>query len=182
MRSGSHGGSHGFDISKVQTPEDAVKSWLLTMIPHHQEAIRTSMRVVSDSEIENPDLRILASRIVDAQTFETVQMATWYKEWFGVEYDPSMNTYIPMMAEVEVMTGEDLKKEYLKGMIKHHKAAVAMSEDLLEYFEEYKKKTSTTDGELVVTNSNPAIDQMTFFAQKIITDQSKEIELLSSLR
>ena len=65
-------------------------------------------------------------------------------------------------------------------MIKHHKAAVAAAEDVLEFIAE--EEESTSDGQLTVINSHPGIDQTVLFAKKIIETQSKEIEELSSLR
>ena len=155
------------------------------MIPHHQEAVRTSEQVLADKSIENFDLRIIAGRIVDAQTFEIIQMISWYEDWFKMEYDITgmshTHHYMPMINTAST-TGAVLEKNYVKGMIKHHKMAIEMARELIAAFDKYEGSKTIGDGDLVIHESHPNIDTIRQFAQKIIDVQSKEIEQLSSLK
>lgn len=176
--------NHFIDKSIVSS-DMAIKTFIEMMIPHHQEAVRTSEQVLADKDIENFDLKIVAGRIVDAQTFEIIQMLSWYEDWFKMEYDLTgashAKRYVPMM-DTASTTGKALEKAYIKGMIKHHKMAVEMAEELIEAFNAHDGSKNMSEGDLVIHQSHPNIDTMRAFAQKIIDVQSKEIEQLSSLK
>ncbi len=50
------------------------------MIPHHQSAIE--MAAVAREESQNPEIKELATSIVDAQKREISQMILWRKQWY----------------------------------------------------------------------------------------------------
>ncbi len=143
------------------------------------------MQIAEDRTAENVDVKILSGRIIDNQTFEIIQMLNWYEEWFGMEFDLSgashAKKYIPMM-DTASTTGAVLEQRYVEGMIKHHKMAVEMAEELLAFFDKTDKERSSTDGELTVRESHPNVETMRDFAKKIIEVQNKEIQQLSSLK
>lgn len=169
----------------ITTPDSAIKTFIEMMVPHHQEAVRTSEQVLADKTSENFDLRLISGRIVDAQTFEIIQMINWYEEWFKVDFDLSgvshNKHYMPMM-NTAGLTGVELEKAYAKGMIGHHKMAVEMAKELLAAFDAFDAGRDIDSGDLVIHESHPNIDTMREFAKKIIDAQNKEIEQLSSLK
>jgi uncharacterized protein (DUF305 family) len=179
--------SHKIIDSSVDSPDGAIKIYLEAMIPHHQEAVDASLRIIQDPTLDDPELRIMASRIFDAQTFEIVQMRSWYSDWFGTAYNASTTlwkgTYMPMMIKTRAATeGAELKKAYLKEMIAHHKMALAMSEEAKKATLKFQKNNAASDGNLTITDANPVFEQATAFMQRVIDAQSREIEQLSSLQ
>ncbi|MBM3232168.1 DUF305 domain-containing protein [Candidatus Pacearchaeota archaeon] len=96
--------------------------FIAEMIPHHQEAVSTSMLVL---ESENSEVKSLAEAIISAQEIEITMMQNWLKEWY-----PESNyktTYKNMMPELNSLSGKDRDKAYLKGMIEHHQGAIQMA-------------------------------------------------------
>ncbi len=92
------------------------------MIPHHQEAIDTSMLMLDS---ENLQVRALAEQIISTQEKEIKLMNDWLNTWY-----PS-STYVPtykkMMPELSKISGADRDNAYLKGMIAHHDGAIQMA-------------------------------------------------------
>jgi uncharacterized protein (DUF305 family) len=179
--------NHEIIDSSIDTPDGAIKVYLEAMIPHHQEAVDASLRVIQDPTIDDTELRIMAGRIFDAQTFEIVQMKSWYSDWFGTTYNASTTlwkgTYMPMMVKTRAATeGADLKKAYLAEMIEHHQMAIDMSEEAKKATLKFQKNAVASDGDLTITDANPIFEQAASFMQRVIDAQSKEIEQLSSLQ
>lgn len=170
---------------EVDNSDVAVKVFLEEMIPHHQEAVRNSQLVMVDADITNPEIRALAARIDDKQTFEVVKMDGWYFEWFGTPYDESKTLlrvpYEPMMGDLTKLKGDALAKAYLKGMIEHHEHAIMTAVEVREFIEKIEKKNSATDGQLTITNSHPAIDSTILLTKQIEVDQAKEIQEMEVL-
>ncbi len=163
------------------TPDGAVKSFLEMMIPHHEEAVGTAKVIMMDSSITVPEVRLLAARIADAQEFEIVQMEGWYQEWFGTEYvfDPSM--YNPMMSDTTKVISDARAKVWLKDMIKHHEHAIDMANETQKLITDLQKKDTTTDGTLSITTTHPGIDTTLLFAEKVKTEQTREIAEMKEL-
>lgn len=163
------------------TPEDAVKNFLEMMIPHHSEAVEFSKVIMMDREITNPEVRIFAARIADAQEFEIAQMEGWYQEWFKTEYvfDPSI--YKPMMSDSKETTGDVRARVYLKDMIAHHQHAIDSAQDTREQIDSLMKNFSKSDGTITITNSHPGIDTTVMYAKHVEEAQQKEIEEMKAL-
>lgn len=170
---------------EVNNSDVAVKVFLEEMIPHHQEAVRNSRLVMNDMDITNPDIRALAAHIDDTQTFEVVKMDGWYQEWFGTYYDESKTLlrvpYEPMMGDLTALKGDALAKVYLRGMIDHHKHAIMTSAEIRNFIEKTEKAKGTSDGQLTIMNSMPAIDQTLILTKEIETNQTKEIQRMEML-
>lgn len=173
------GNSH--DMMTASTPEESVKNYLDMMIPHHSEAVETSKVIMMDSTISNPEVRLLAARIADAQEFEIAQMEGWYRDLFKMDYefDPSM--YTPMMSNPGDATGDERAKIYLKDMIAHHEHAIEMSRETREQIEDLMKSHSATDGTLTVVNTHEGIEMTVQFAKRVEEAQQKEIEQMKEL-
>lgn len=132
------------------------EDFLAHMIPHHQEAIDSSLIILEKSE--NEDLRDLAQTIVDAQSAEIEQMEAWGLLWVGEEFAASSD-YEAMMPDLTVLEGEELDQAFLEGMIEHHRMAVDMAEGMLLH------------------SIRPEIIQM---SEAIIETQTEEIDLMKS--
>jgi uncharacterized protein (DUF305 family) len=131
------------------------QQFIREMIPHHQEAIDTSKLMLNS---DNPAIRDIASRIVDAQLNEIAQMKSWYSEWYPGQSRSS--TYIAMMPDLTNLSGKNRDKAYLEGMIAHHKMAVDMAH------------------QLHMLAKHPEMHKM---ASDIITTQSSEISEMKSI-
>ena len=132
------------------------QSFLENMIPHHEEAVTSSTKVIATTT--DIELKAFANNVIKAQTNEIKDMKTWYKTWFNKEYTPNSN-YMAMMNGMNNKTGKDLDKEYTKGMIEHHGGAIDMA----------KKIQMITKRPEIIKLSND-----------IITSQSSEVGILKN--
>lgn len=101
------------------------RKFLEEMIPHHQEAVDTAKQELARGE--NADTKKLAQEIITAQEKEIADMKSWYKTWYGVEYQNDTN-YKAMMGTLANLSGNKLDRAFLEGMIKHHMAALMMAQ------------------------------------------------------
>jgi uncharacterized protein (DUF305 family) len=167
--SGGHG--HGAQVTNNQEAEshsaanesmnhEAVtndEEFINQMIPHHQEAIDTSKLILTKTK--NQKLNAFATGVVDVQSREMTQMKQWHSSWFGKEYEIN-STYQPMMGDLTQLSNEELEKEYIKGMIAHHKGAIAMAKQIQPITQRLEIKKMADD---------------------IVTVQTKEIAILQNL-
>lgn len=131
---------------------DSEDGFLVDMIPHHQEAIDTSIILVAKTQ--NKQLRAIAQSIVDTQTKEVTMMKDLLTKKYPTHNKKS--TYMSMMdPNLEKLNWIEQEKSYLNGMIAHHAMAVDMAKQLLEISQE---------------------PELVLFAETIITTQSKEIK------
>jgi len=172
--------------TEIKDSDAAVKVFLEEMIPHHQEAVDTSLLTMNDADITNPEIRTFAARVYDKQSFEIAQMKTWYLDWFGVEYGATTTLlqapYEPMMGDLTQVKGDNLGKAYLQNMITHHKHAIATAQEIRAFIQKTEEENSTSDGQIRVYNSHPGIDQALIFTKQIEVDQSKEVEEMKKLQ
>lgn len=174
------------DVAKETDTAVIVRSFFDKMIPHHQEAVDSSLQVMNDLGITDPKVRIFAANVVDIQSFEISRMQNMYREYLGAEYaqaislDATGKMADHIMTDMSVLKGDELAKVYAKDMIKHHKAAIVMAEDYIKLIDKIKARDSKTENGLTITNSHPAVDESYQLAQEIIEAQKKEIETLKS--
>ncbi len=69
------------DMDKLKTSSTFDKSFIEEMIPHHQTAVM--MAQMLQSSTDRPEMKQLATDIIDAQTKEINQMRGWYRQWYG---------------------------------------------------------------------------------------------------
>lgn len=146
-----NGGMNGDSMMAMNMGESVKddKSFLEEMIPHHQEAVDTSIKILNSTS--DPELKVFVQKVITDQNKEINEMKTWHKDWFGKEYTTNQN-YKPMMTEMSGKTGKDLDKAYIKGMIMHHEGAIEMAK---------KIKTITQKPELLTTANNIISSQET---------------------
>ena len=139
----------------TMAPITSEEEFLVEMIPHHQEAVDTSIIIYQNTQ--NEALRDLARRIIDAQEEEIQMMQTWLDEDFGGGFEAS---YENMMPDLEQYSGVNQDNAYIHGMIMHHLMAVEMAEEVLAL--------------------NPS-ERVRVFAEEVIAVQSAEIEEMYGL-
>jgi uncharacterized protein (DUF305 family) len=140
--------------------------FLDAMIPHHQMAVQSAQRMISDSA--RPEMRDLAQRIIAGQQGELAQMQQWRSAWYT---DTARSAAVPGMMGGGMMGGGmmgggmmgggmmgggniDQDRMFLQMMIPHHEAAIRMAQDALQQAEHPEVRT---------------------LAQQIITVQQAEI-------
>ncbi len=163
-----------------------VKNFINMMIPHHEEAVNSSLKVMNDLAITEPKIRVFAANVVDTQSFEISKMKNIHGLYLGSEYVPTVTIdadgksnnahYEHMMTDTSNLKGDDLAKIYTKDMIKHHEMAIEEAEDFIKAIDKVKKADSNTENGLTITNSHPAVDETYQIAKDIIATQTKEIE------
>lgn len=146
------GGMHG---AMSVTSE---RAFVESMVPHHEEAIATAEEVLERGGT-TAGMVELANNIITSQTEEVALMKTSYRDWFGVPYADT-GEYEPMMRELESYSGAELDRIFLHDMTMHHMGAIMMSRSVRPYLEHDTMRELTTN---------------------IITNQSREIELMREL-
>lgn len=132
---------------------DADQGFIDRMAPHHEMGVMMADDALSKAS--NSKTKEFARMLKQKQPPEVQQLKTWRQQWYGSSATPPMDhsDYEPMSA------GPDYDRKWTQMMIEHHQMAVDMS-----------KQTLTTA-------QRPEIKQM---AQKVIDDQSKEIQQLQA--
>jgi uncharacterized protein (DUF305 family) len=159
------------------------------MIDHHQMAIDMANDCLMKAE--SADLRTLCQQIIDAQSAEITEMQGWLLAWYNVDYQPVSMTamgegdgmegmdhsdhqmdgmpytdpamMMGMMAGLNRLEGRDYDSAWTESMIDHHDDALHMAERLLTRLGD--------DGH----------EPLKALAEKIIADQTAEIEYMESL-
>lgn len=162
-----------------------VKNFINMMIPHHEEAVESSLKVMNDIEITEPKIRIFAANVVDTQSFEISKMKNIHAQYLGSEYVSTVTIdlngkskdehYEHMMTDTTALKGDELAKTYTKDMIKHHEMAIEEAEDFIKTIDKVNKTNSNSENGLTITNSHPAVDETYQIAKDIIATQTKEI-------
>ena len=156
MNHGGEGHNHGGEgdtMGSFDEEQPFDLQFIDQMIMHHQGAIMSSEHMIADSE--RPELRQLAENIQESQSEQIEQMQAWRQEWYG---DAERTFGMMDPTQMEEMMGDDTTDTmFLRIMIPHHQLAVDMSEEALDEAEHPELKG---------------------LAQKIIDEQSAEIELM----
>lgn len=131
------------------------KDFLEQMIPHHQEAVDVSRYLLENSD--NDALKQFAQKIVDQQSKEIWTMLGFYQLWFNTSY-PGSSKYMKMMPDLTQLSGQEMDKAYVRGMIDHHQEAVKLSQ---------------------AANANTKIPELSTFATEISIKQVDELKVLT---
>lgn len=91
------------------------EAFVVNMIPHHQEAVDTARLVVAKGD--SLELKKLAQSIITAQEKEITMMQKWSKDW---SYTTVKSSYQNMMGDGTQLSGKELDRWFLMGMIMHH--------------------------------------------------------------
>ncbi|WP_095174864.1 MULTISPECIES: DUF305 domain-containing protein [Blautia] len=156
------------EMDRAQNTGSAELDFLNGMIPHHQSAVDMSKSYLEYAG-KDGEFKGLAENIISAQNTEIDQMNTMIERFQKVE-NPDTEKEAAYLEDYRTMmdnhhsshTGaetSDLETAFAQGMSMHHQMAVDMAEIILKY----------TDDE-----------ELTAFADNIITQQKKEIEEMQS--
>jgi uncharacterized protein (DUF305 family) len=136
------------------------------MIPHHQMAIRMSEIAVRNAS--DPEVRVLARRIIREQTPEIREMQSWLSAWYGIRgYRATMSMAdMQMLQDLRALHGPAFDQAYLSDMIDHHQRAIS--------------------GDDMMAGANQALDRafhprLLRLAAGIVATQSAEIQEMQSL-
>lgn len=132
------------------------KDFLREMIPHHQEAVDTSVLLYVSTD--DPELKMLTKAIYEAQTAEILDMRLSYARWYNLI--PTGFMYQSMMRDLNAVTGRDRDIRYVQDMILHHKGALEMAEKVLTFKDIH--------------------DETFIFAKDIIKNQKMEIDFMQN--
>lgn len=130
------------------------KTFIEGMIPHHEEAVTSSEELLKVAT--TPEVKKLATDIITAQKKEIADMKAWYKAWFGTDYKDT-GAYKPMMQSVKGLQAKDAEASYLRDMIMHHQAAVAMAQKIVPLAEHEELKVL---GDNIIKTQNAEITTM----------------------
>lgn len=125
------------------------------MIPHHQEAVDTATEVIERGGT-TPEIKQLVLNIVVAQKAEIAEMKQWYQDWYGEAY-ANNGEYMPMMRELEDLSGADIDRVFLEDMIGHHMGAIMMAHSVQPYVEHNEIAELTQN---IVSSQSAEIAQM----------------------
>jgi uncharacterized protein (DUF305 family) len=148
-----------------------ILSFVSQMIPHHQEAIDTSMLVLSQTS--NLQLKTMLQQIIDSQTKEKIIMEWRLTQYFSGQEDKI--DYMKMMRPLQSLTWWDLDTIYMQDMIVHHQGAIDMANKILSIMTEEDPRIKVTEQMWQFRS------QIKLFAQSIIDAQTKEINQFQKL-
>ena len=132
------------------------KDFYREMIPHHQEAVDTSVLLFISTD--DPDLRTLTKSIFKAQTDQILEMRLSYARWYNLI--PTGAMYQSMMRDLNIVTGRERDIRYVQDMIMHHKGALEMAEKVLTFKDIH--------------------EETVIFAKDIIKNQKTEIDFMQN--
>ena len=154
-------------------------SFMSGMIHHHAQAI--VMAKMAPSHGASPSVRTLCDRIINAQQDEITAMQRWLRDrnqtvpeatagamkmvMNGMEHDMLMPGMLSeaQMKSLDAARGAAFDRQFLSGMIQHHKGAVSMVSDLFNTY-------------------GAAQDELTFkFASDVQVDQTTEINRMERM-
>jgi uncharacterized protein (DUF305 family) len=142
--------------------------FLLEMIPHHQEAVDSSLVVVKRTSREV--LAEFADNIVRVQEAEIAQMRQWLSSWYPDRNETA--DYQPMMKSTSRLTSDQADERYLKDMIKHHQMAVVMAESVLSG--DLSERPEVLDfARGIVNTQNSEIRQMEIWLDEILAEKAR---------
>ena len=148
---------------------EADVTFLQDMVAHHEQAIEMAEMV--EGRTDRPELQELASNIISSQTAEIEEIDGLLEDageegaddgGMGHDMDTGGSDMGMSQEEMDALMdvqGEEFDKMFSEMMIRHHEAAIAMSEEVLENGENAEVAT---------------------LAQGIIDEQQKEVDDLKS--
>ena len=137
----SMSGTEGSDSSPSSSSDgtadfnDADVTFATDMIAHHRQAVE--MAEVAETRAESPEVKDLATQIMDAQDPEIETMAGWLTSWgepvpddmSGMDMSSSMPGMMSQdeMTSLENTSGAEFDQMFLAMMVEHHQGAIEMA-------------------------------------------------------
>lgn len=137
----SMSGTEGSDSSPSSSSDgtadfnDADVTFATDMIAHHRQAVE--MAELAETRAESPEVKDLATQIMDAQDPEIETMAGWLTSWgepvsddmSGMDMSSSMPGMMSQdeMISLENTSGAEFDQMFLAMMVEHHRGAIEMA-------------------------------------------------------
>ncbi len=137
----SMSGTEGSDSSPSSSSDgtadfnDADVTFATDMIAHHRQAVE--MAELAETRAESPEVKDLATQIMDAQDPEIETMAGWLNSWgepvsddmSGMDMSSSMPGMMSQdeMTSLENTSGAEFDQMFLAMMVEHHRGAIEMA-------------------------------------------------------
>lgn len=142
------------------------RNFIEQMIPHHDDAV--TMAQLALKKASKPEIKTLASAIIEAQTKENEMMRAWYKAWYVQDVPASNmgtmghgNMHGGMMSGdtdfSNLETSTDFDRDFIREMIPHHQMAVMMASMLIGSTERPEMKKLGND---IIKAQTSEIEQM----------------------
>lgn len=153
------------DMENIQKSDYAATDFLAGMVPHHEAAV-----AMAESYLKygggNEKLTTLANSIIETQTKEIKEMNSLMQEYHTAQKedpdnaDAHMKKYKEMFASHHMGHGssaDSVDAAFAEGMIEHHRMAVEMAENILEYTDEEDVINLANN---IISAQNEEIDEM----------------------
>lgn len=139
------------DMHGMEMTGDADYDFVRGMIPHHQGAIDMAETLLAEGS--DPELLALAEEIIQAQQDEIAEMEAWLAEYGDPQPDERADDIRAayervnnrMMREMNIEPSGDVNRDFVRGMIPHHAAAIDMAYILLRYSEDPELRALAED-------------------------------------
>lgn len=131
----------------MQTPQvKDDKTFIQYVIPHHQDAIDSSSKILASTQ--DPELKAFVANVIKTQGQEITMLKSYYKTWYGEEYKDD-GGYKPMMM-LENLTGKQLDKAYIQGMLGHHSGIIDVAKKVVaDTSSTYKPETVSLSRQII---------------------------------
>jgi uncharacterized protein (DUF305 family) len=100
--------------------------FLQNTIDHHLQSIR--MSELCTQLAATPELTELCTTMATAHQEESDQLQAWLDAWYGETHEPHLaDTQRDLLAQLEMQSGGEFERSFLKQMIPHHMTGIAES-------------------------------------------------------
>jgi uncharacterized protein (DUF305 family) len=170
MKGMDHGSMGGMSMDLGPADADLDLRFIDAMTPHHQGAVE--MAKAAQQKSKRPEIKKLATDIIQAQAKEIAQMKRWRKTWYPKASDTPM-AYHAQMGHMMAMSSEqkqgmmmrqdlgaadaDFDLRFINAMIPHHEGAVTMAKEVLG---KTKRSELKQMGNAILTSQQAEIKQM----------------------
>ncbi|MFZ2522936.1 MAG: DUF305 domain-containing protein [Minisyncoccia bacterium] len=137
MNWGNNSASNQKINGNTQIASTIDKHFIEQMIPHHDGAVAMAKLALEKSK--RPEIKTLATAIIESQTKEINDMTGWYKDWFGKDVSKVSTGMMGggMMSQSGMHMGgqedmaalenaKDFDQVFLEAMVPHHQLALMM--------------------------------------------------------
>lgn len=150
------------NASGTMTLSDADFTFLMMMLPHHEQAIQMSELALTNTD--STEVLLTAKSIKKLQNVEIQKMKSWLTE--AGKTTSSHMTMSGMLTDQQMLDlrsarGKEFDMQYLSGMIGHHRGAIEMAQYEMDH------------------GSNPKVQAM---AAAIVVSQTAEVLAMEAMR
>lgn len=115
--------------------------YMTMLVEHHATAIELTDAVLERGERD--DVREMAGRMRSDQASEIEQLRGWLRDWYGSDTEPRADE--SMLAGLDGRSGEELDREFLTRMARHHQQAIERGRDAVGRLEHEELRAMTEE-------------------------------------